>query len=265
MIPMPGPTCWRGWDIENHTQIESVNHNTRRETVTNVAHIETIERVLYKFDELSDDAREKARDWWRECENATGGDTNCVYEDAATIADLIGIDLRQKPVRRMNGSTRFDPCIWYSGFSSQGDGACFEGTYRYRKGALKDVKAHAPYDTKLHQIAKDLQDTQRKAFYRLTATCSHSGRYYHSGCLSVSVDLDSEHCIDPTREAEDNIRDALSSFADWIYSQLEAEYEYTMSDENVDDSIRANEYKFEDDGTVTAIPGTPDYVIHATK
>ncbi|WPZ36724.1 antitoxin of toxin-antitoxin stability system [Thalassobaculum sp. OXR-137] len=212
-----------------------------------MARTQTIVRTLCHFDELSDEAKEKARDWWRECENQDT-DTSCTYEDAATIADLLGIDLRTRPVKLMNGSTRFDPCIWYSGFSSQGDGACFEGTYRYRKGALAAVKAHAPTDTKLHQIAKDLQDAQRKAFYCLTASCSHSGRYYHSGCMSVSVDLESEHYIDPTCEAEEDIRDALRAFADWIYSQLEAEYEYRMSDENVDESIRLNEYEFTEDG-----------------
>ena len=46
------------------------------------------------------------------------------------------------------------------------------------------------------------------------------------------------------------MRDALRSFADWIYRQLEKEYEFNMSDENVDESIRINEYEFDETGAI---------------
>ena len=42
----------------------------------------------------------------------------------------------------------------------------------------------------------------------------------------------------------------LRSFADWIYRQLKEEYEYRMSDENVDESIRINEYEFDENGRI---------------
>ena len=38
-------------------------------------------------------------------------------------------------VRLMGGGTRAKPCIWFSGFWSQGDGACFEGYWSNAKGA----------------------------------------------------------------------------------------------------------------------------------
>jgi hypothetical protein len=34
----------------------------------------------------------------------------------------------------------------------------------------------------------------------------------------------------------------------WIYRQLEREYEWLMSDEQVDESIRINEYEFTEEG-----------------
>lgn len=40
----------------------------------------------------------------------------------------------------------------------------------------------------------------------------------------------------------------MREFADWIYSRLEAEYEYQNADEQVDESIRINEYEFAEDG-----------------
>ena len=52
----------------------------------------------------------------------------------------------------------------------------------------------------------------------------------------------------PDREAEEAVRDELRAFADWIYRQLEQDHDYLMSDEAVDESIRANEYEFDESG-----------------
>ena len=93
--------------------------------------------------------------------------TSSVYEDAAQCGKILGIDLNTKPVKLMGGGTRYDPCIWFSGFASQGDGACFDGTYAYAKGAVKAIRAHAPEDKELHRIADELQAIQRRYFYRI--------------------------------------------------------------------------------------------------
>ena len=55
---------------------------------------------------------------------------------------------------------------------------------------------------------------------------------------------------DVSRSIEEDTRDLLRSFADWIYRQLKEEYEYRMSDENVDESIRINEYEFDENGRI---------------
>jgi len=92
----------------------------------------TITKTDYKFADLNDDGKEKAIKWFRD---AIAHDDwyDSVYEYAATIGEILGIDLKTRPVKLMNGSTRQDPNIFFSGFSSQGDGACFEGSYEYRK------------------------------------------------------------------------------------------------------------------------------------
>ena len=147
----------------------------------------------------------------------------------------------------MGGGTRYDPCIWFSGFASQGDGACFDGTYAYAKGAAKAIRAHAPEDKELHRIADELQSIQRRYFYRIEARTKHSGHYYHSGCMSVEAwNRDASAYADCA--AEDDMRDALRSFADWIYRQLEREYDYLNSDYAVDESIIVNEYEFDVEG-----------------
>lgn len=208
---------------------------------------ETITKTLYKFDELSDDAKETARDWWRNADAIDSSFSECVIEDAARMADILGIDLRQRPVKLMNGSTRYDPTIYFSGFSSQGDGACFEGSYRYKLGSVKAIKSEAPQDTTLHAIARDLQNIQRKAFYKLHATIKQHGRYY---AMDIDVYRGDDQYRDISSELEDGIKEALKDFANWIYRQLKQEYDYQNSDENVDESIRINEYEFTENGDI---------------
>jgi hypothetical protein len=57
---------------------------------------ETIEFTYYKFDELSDSAKEKARDWYRD--GALDYEWwDCTYEDAKTIGlEITGFDLDQR-------------------------------------------------------------------------------------------------------------------------------------------------------------------------
>lgn len=159
----------------------------------------------------------------------------------------MGIEIDRKRVPLMNGSTRSDPCIWFSGFSSQGDGACFEGRYGYTKGAAQAVRQHAPIDTELHQIADELRAIQRRHFYRLTAHVKHHGHYYHEHCTDIDV------CNNVTGDETDAatagvIKTLFHDFMRWIYKQLEAEHDYLLSDEAVDESIVCNEYEFTEEG-----------------
>jgi len=207
-----------------------------------------IETKVYTFRELSDTAKQTAREWWNSIPD-DGYDTEFVYEDAATIADLFGLDIRTRLVRTLDKSVRYDPCIYYSGFWSQGDGACFEGTYRYKKGALAQVKKYVPTDTRLHRIVKGLQDIQRRFFYKLEARTRHRGHYYHSYCMDVSVES-SAYNIPCTPEAEDEVTELLRNFADWIYDRLYEEYTWRHEDEQVDELLIINGYEFTENGEI---------------
>lgn len=201
---------------------------------------ETIEKTVYKFEELDDRAKEQARDWFRAGQLDYDW-YDSVYEDASECGKILGIDLNQKPVKLMGGGMRYDPAIYFSGFSSQGDGACFEGTYSYAKGAAKGIREHVPQDRELHRIADELQMLQRKNFYRAKAWMKHRGHYNHSGCMNVDTQ-------DANGFGDEALVQLMRDFADWIYRQLEKECEWLQSDENVDDSIRANEYEFDSEG-----------------
>ena len=202
--------------------------------------------IIYKFDELSDEVKQTAIsnnrswnvqdfDWW-----------DSSYESFAEAAYLFGLDIRQTRKSLMGGGHRYDPTIFFSGFSSQGDGACFEGGYSYKKGALKATEQAFPADSELLRIVRDLQTLQQRNFYQLTAITKHRGSYNHSGCMDITVDRADGKAF--SGDDEESLKQLLRDFADWIYSRLEDEYDYLTSDEAVAESLRANEVEFTEDG-----------------
>jgi len=204
---------------------------------------EIIQTNVYRLAEPSDAAKEEARAWFRE----RGFDYDwydAVHEDFQRIAEILGIDLTTRTVRLRGGGSRQPPCIWFSGFWSQGDGACWEGSYAYAKNAPARIRAYAPQDEGLHGIADTLHAVQRRNFYQLRAQASHRGRYYHEYCMAISVERDSPTWQDMTPDAEQIVIDALRDLARWLYRQLEREYQYLSSDGVIDETIIANDYTF---------------------
>jgi len=208
---------------------------------------ETIETTVYRLHELSDAAKEKARAWYRE--GAFDYDWyDAVYEDFRQIAEILGVRFKTRTIRQMGGGSRQEPCIFFSGFWSQGDGVCWEGVYSYRKGASAEIRSYAPQDTTLHGIADALQTVQRRNFYQLRAEAIHRGHYHHEYCMAISVKRESPIWQEMTPDAEEIIIEALRDLARWLYRQLEREYEYLNSDEAVDETIAANGYTFTKSG-----------------
>jgi hypothetical protein len=101
----------------------------------------------------------------------------------------------------MGGGTRAKPCIWFSGFWSQGDGAAFEGNLNHAKGVTASIRDYAPQDTTLHGIADRFQAIQRRNFYQLAAEASH--RSLLSRILIMSVDVSRFSDQPPTDDAEE--------------------------------------------------------------
>jgi hypothetical protein len=199
--------------------------------------------TLYQFDELEERAKERARDWYRQ-----GGFDyewwDCTFDDVKECLGKIGFSVNK---------------IYFSGFSSQGDGACFEGDWSARSVDSTALKEHAPADTTLHALADEAARIAAQ-YPQASASMAHRGRYYHSHSVDVDVDLsedDSELELTPQQWKErdearepdvDAIKELCRDAMDWIYRQLEKEYEYLTSDESVDETIRINEYEFDEDG-----------------
>lgn len=196
--------------------------------------MKTIEITLYKFQELSEDAKQTAIEKCRENENYLNYEWyDGIYEDFKTIAGLMGVTIDN---------------IYWSGFYSQGDGACFEGSYQYEKGSVKAVKEYAPVDVELHSIVERLQAIQKRNFYGVLAYIKHSGHYYHANCTNINVEHN-YNSVSISGDTEDEVIICLRDLMRWLYAKLESEFDYLNTDESIAEHLEANEYEFEAGGS----------------
>jgi hypothetical protein len=197
----------------------------------------TIETTLYSFEELTDEAQEKAIQDYRDTYDSFDPfESDCIVYEAKEIGKLIGIEIDK---------------IYYSGFWSQGDGACFVGTYQYKKGGLKALKQYAPNDEELHRIGKELQEVQRRYFYTICATVTHKGRYHHERSNDIDVVHHLSEYGNPVHvndTDEEEVSEALRDYMRWIYKQLETQYEYCTSDEAIREELENNGYEYTEEG-----------------
>ena len=206
---------------------------------------EVIERTVYQFSELSDQAKEAARDEYRRGGHLHHEWWDSIYEDAERVATCLGITFDQHPGGK---NRRSGPKIYFSGFSSQGDGASWEGRYVAKLDAVKAITEYAPRDKELLRIAQGLviiQTTRRLSGEGyLEARVTASSPYCHSNTMQVEV-ADANTC--DLVDNDDLVR-LLRDFADWIYKQLGAEDEYLNSGAYIDEQLADDE--FDEDGRV---------------
>lgn len=203
--------------------------------------------MTFQFSELNDRAKERARSGWR----AGGLDYEwweSTYEDAERAAACLGIAIDRFPINKR-------PKIHFSGFWSQGDGASWEGQYAPKLDAVQAIAEYAPQDKELGRIARELtvfQTTFRLMYgHHVGATVTTRGHHSHSGTMNADVYFSSKTEINdvaPPEELIDAFAQLLRDFADWIYAQLEKEYDYLMSDEVIDEQLA--DYTFDEAGFI---------------
>jgi hypothetical protein len=209
------------------------------------------EQTEFTFDELDESAKDKARDKVR-YDNVNDEWWDFVYEDAVRMGALIGINISKTDHHRKGRKSHQSIDISFSGFCSQGDGASFEGDYWFVPDALLKVQAETS-DEELLRIAQELLLLQlgrrMRGLEPFSATITTSGRYSHSGTMSVTVEADDDQDVVKMNDEglEDDVTQLMRDFADWIYKNLEAEHDYLTSDECIDE--RLAEEKFDANGT----------------
>lgn len=180
---------------------------------------ETIVRTLYQFDELSDKAKGKARDWYRV--GALDYEWwNYIYDDAATV----GLRITAFDLDRRKGV----------------EGKLTIGLAESCKAILKE---HGP-SCGTHKLAGDFL----KAYNTLDNAKDEAIR------AMTPEDIDNEKETDILEHFEVDVEALEEEYAyalrEEYASMLQKEYEYLLSDECVDETIQANDYEFAEDGTI---------------
>lgn len=193
--------------------------------------VETVVTHLYKFEELSEEAQDRAvENNWDIClHDYCWSDLKDNFE--TEIAPRFGLSI--------------DNTYW-SGFYSQGDGACFTGSFEYAPGMLEWVRDHYTHISDLYDIAKKLAEVQRKAFYQLHGNIKHRGHYYHSGCTDFTTYRGDNLAND---DEENGIKEIYRELMDYFYRTiLQAEYEFLTSRDCIEAHLEDSEYEFDEDG-----------------
>lgn len=220
----------------------------------------TIEEPSYKYTQLSDGAKEKVKQWWYE----HGADYDW-YDDTYERFKEEGYELGfQLGV------------INFSGFYSQGDGACWSGHIDVVAWLRSHCDDSIARDAWIQLITEDYASKH--------IPIGFSGHYSHSGAMNVSYwegMIDGE-CTDTddgivllqrdtifkgmhykdllniitssdfpyknTSDLAEAIEESARDYADELYKQLREEYEYITSEANLIEMCEINEWVFNDEG-----------------
>lgn len=170
----------------------------------------TIRIKLYKFNELSEASQNKAIENLR--------DINVDYNWSK-----LSIEDHEERLSEAGFNT---PKVMFTGFSSQGDGACF-------------TCERIDFSTFLEGKYKELD---------ITANISHSWRYYFATSTTVNLEAGEEISDDLYNEIEKAIKEERERLGNDIYRSLEKEYEYLTGDEAIKETTLSNDYEFTSDG-----------------
>ena len=174
---------------------------------------------VYAFAELSNDAQERALNAFRYI-NVEYNWWEGSFDDIRAAGGLIGLDI---------GDIHFDTDLY----------CIFDAHYRYVRGAVKAIQAEFPRTTDLHDVARKLQDLQKRHFYSLSCAVKEGQSMNYYQCFRFGEDY------------ECDLGDIIDDFAHWARILLRDEYEWLTSDEAVKEmieAIEANGYEFTEDG-----------------
>lgn len=170
---------------------------------------------VYQFNELDKIAQQKAVGHYHYI-NVDDGWSNYITKEMEEKLTLLGF---------------MEPRVMFSGFSSQGDGACFTCKWidfnLFMKGEYKE--------------------------YDIDCNISHNWRHYFA--TSTTVNLESFFPLTEIRF--DIIKKAIESERERIgnefYKQLQTEFDYLTSEKIVSETIEENEYRFIKTGQVFSL------------
>jgi hypothetical protein len=218
----------------------------------------TKEITIYKWEELSQSAQQKARDWYIEGMDYNWWDS--VYEMAIEDGKEKGFYIDK---------------IYFSGFYSQGDGASWIGQVDVRQWLEENCEDSIGLSAWCALIQEDVVDK----FSKVVANNSH---YCHESTMqfgdvedhtdefvddwqmelpSIFKGMEVQHLFDIidtdpncTLKSTEGITQAITEsgrdYAKDIYARLREEYEYLCSEEMMLDHFNCNDYHFTEEGAL---------------
>jgi hypothetical protein len=139
--------------------------------------------------------------------------------------------------------------IHFSGFYSQGDGACFTGDIN----VVAWIEKNAPvkYARILKLIKAGFIDTY-------SAEIKHRGHYYHERSTDLFIDFRIYGNLGTSAVNVCGLLDVLVTDIETdiiergreIYKDLKADYEYLTSEEAIIETLQINDYEFNEDGSI---------------
>ena len=200
------------------------------------------ERGHLLYPELSDDAKEKAREWFFSGWPEHGWWDYC-YDTIKEIGLKLGIN-----VYDIHFSLDRESCLTFSGSYAYKPG--WRDVVRKEWG--KDVFSLRRGDKRYGDIvelfqtfSKQERSIQQKRFYAVEARISS----FRSGVsCDVSMADYGNNNTDVTADLDDDVSELIDTFCGWALDSLRAEYAWITSTEYAEDAIIANEYGFSIEG-----------------
>lgn len=207
----------------------------------------------FKFADLSDSAKARALDWYREGV-AQDWDGEFVIEDVVKCLGFLGYGVIQESRQRSNGAQYLHPAIYWQLAFSQGDGAVFEAMWCAKDMDLAGLLEHAPQDAELKRIGAQLMVQYMRhpaAMVKISTRPAGPGLdvMYAEFAETGREDTDGSAIYDETLERT-VLSHATHDLCNWIYNLLREEYEYQTSDETCEEGIESGDYNFDEDGDV---------------
>ncbi|MEM3335451.1 MAG: hypothetical protein QXY47_05415 [Thermoplasmata archaeon] len=195
----------------------------------------TIKLKTYTFDELKDEVKEKVLEKYRDINVNYDGWHDFIIDDWKRKIENLGYE---------------NVKIYYSGFYSQGDGACFVATVNIEKW-IKKHKAGRRFRKLLNEVRagyyayigiKHNLSSWLKSRYRYNFSTSTDVVFYGDSELSEKAYKQLEEMVELIKEEREELGNE-------IYRDLEKEYNYLTSDEAIIETLIKNDYEFLEDGS----------------
>lgn len=196
-------------------------------------------QTMFKYADLSDEAKARAVQWYQNCEAI---DWEPDLDDYVEALAMLGFHVRSHGIGRARHAIDYE-------ISSHLGYACFTGGWDAQSLDLAKLHAERPTDETLEYIGAQLMAI---ALRWPTAHCQFEGRgrSCHINCAySEREQTESTYELAAADERFDmEIGELIKATNGWLCDALHAQYEYATSEENAIAGIEVNDYDFDADG-----------------